>query len=68
VPSILGGQFRNQAEPLETIKRSVERSGSELHSGESSDVLDQRVAVFRTVSETRENQDRGVTGPTQHIW
>jgi hypothetical protein len=68
VPSILGGQFRNQAESLETVKRPVERSGSKLHSGEALNILDQRVAMFRTVSEARQDQDRRVTSPTQYIW
>ena len=67
VATILGRQLRDQTESLETVKRPVERSGTELHSGERLDVLDQRVAVFRTVGEARQDQYRRVARSTKDV-
>jgi hypothetical protein len=67
VTSILGGQFRNQAETLETVERAIERSRSKLHSGKALNVLDQRIAMLRTVSEARQDQDGRVTSPAENV-
>src|SRR5258708_5866855 len=67
MPPFVGGQRLDGAEPLKPGQRAGEGAGAEVDAGELLDVLDQRVAVLRTVGQADQDQHRHLAGPAQDI-